>query len=119
MSRFERQLRHILVIFELSTLDEDFLAVGGDARKRENLEFEGGAWLGRVEVNVEFLARPFDDNYVEDVSTGKEGGEEGVPGMAAMVEGDVVVVVVMSVGDGNGYERFAFFYADYARRCVT
>jgi hypothetical protein len=110
MSGLERQLCHVLVVLELSALDEDLLAVGGDAREREDLEFKGRARLGRVEVNVELLARPFDDNCVEDVRTNKEGGLR-VPGMVAMVEGEVVVVVVVvSVGDGNGQERFAFFW---------
>jgi hypothetical protein len=69
VSGLERQLCHVLVILELSALDEDLLAVGGDAREREDLEFEGRARLGRVEVNVKFLARPFDDNYGEYVRT--------------------------------------------------
>ena len=95
MPGLKREFSHVLVILELTALDKDLLAVGGDASQRKYLEFEGGARFGCVEVNVKLFARPFDDNCQTRLAKHKtktggrgRGSVEG-PGMVVIVWYDV------------------------------
>ena len=90
MPGLKREFSHVLVILELTALDKDLLAVGGDASQRKYLEFEGGARFGCVEVNVKLFARPFDDNCQTRLDKrkikrrGRRKGGEG-PGIVVIV----------------------------------
>jgi hypothetical protein len=82
MSRFQWKFWHILVIFELPTLDENFLTFGGHSSERKDLELESWSRFSGVQLDVVFFALPFDDNY--SVRSKKWG--VFIPGMAAMMQ---------------------------------
>lgn len=69
MAWFQVERRHVLIVFELTAFDQDFLAFGGDAGEGEDLEFEGGARFCRVDFDIEFLALPFHNNYSQQWKT--------------------------------------------------
>jgi hypothetical protein len=87
-----------LIVFELSPLDQDFLAFGGDTRKGEDLEFEGRAGFCRVDFDVELFALPF----YNDCTLKRTQEEE--PGMVAMMGR------ITSSGSSDDY-------SGYVRRC--